>query len=171
MSLVFDLLSSINNPNQQGSVAQLEGVMGALQKIAASQGMDANQMQSVVSALGSGLGPMLKQQQTLPGLDGLIGQIANAAGGTGLTNLIPPQMQQQLVQFVSQKTGLDAGMLQSMLPSLIPAVLGFLNMGASTPGNRGENPLLSAFLKGDQGGGNDLGTVMKFASRFLNPPT
>jgi hypothetical protein len=85
-----------------------------------------------------------------------------------MQSLLPPQLQQQLIQAVSQKTGLDARMLQGLLPSLIPAVMGLLNMGSSQPGTGGNNALLNAFLKG--GSSADLGEVFKFANRFLNPP-
>jgi hypothetical protein len=57
----------------------------------------------------------------------------------------------------------NASAIQSMLPALLPAIMGLLNMGAGKTG--GTNSLLSAFM----GGGNDLGDVFKFANRFLNP--
>lgn len=173
MSLFFDVLSSINNPNQQGSVTQLGNVVGGLQQLATSQGIDAAQMQSVLSSVGGFLGPALQQQQGMLGgggqLENLVGQLGGSgAPATAMQSLIPPQVMQQLVQVVSQKTGLDAGMLQGLLPSLIPAVMGLLNMGSSQPGTRGDNPLLGAFLSG--GSNADLGEVFKFANRFLNPP-
>lgn len=168
MGLFFDLLSSINNPDQNGSVAQLENIMGTVQNLANTQGLDATKMQSVLSAAGGLLGPMLQQQQSaLPGganLGSLIGQFAGSgAPATAMQSLFPPQLQQQLIQGLAQKTGLDASMLQSLVPTLLPSIMGLLNMGAGKTG--GANPLLSAFM----GGGNDLGEVFKFANRFLNP--
>ncbi len=173
MSLFFDVLSSINNPNQQGSVAQLSQIVGNLQQLATSQGIDTAQMQSVLSAVGSFLGPALQQQQGVLGggqLDNLVGQLGGSgAPATAMQSLIPPQVMQQLIQAVSQKTGLDAGMLQNLLPSLIPVVMGLLHMGANKSGTGGSNNgLLNAFLNG--GSGADLGEVFKFAHRFLNPP-
>lgn len=172
MSLFFDVLSSINNPNQQGSVAQLGNAVGGLQQLAASQGIDASQMQSVLSSVGGFLGPALQQQQGVLGgmqLDNLVGQLGGSgAPATAMQSLLPPQLQQQLVEVVSQKTGLDTGMLQNLLPSLIPIVMGLLNMGSSKPGTGGDNALLSTFLNG--GRNADLGEVFKFANRFLNPP-
>jgi hypothetical protein len=172
MGLFFDVLSSINNPNQQGSVTQLATVVGGLQQLATSHGIDASQMQSVLSSVGGFLGPALQQQQGVLGsgsLENLVGQLGGSgAPATAMQSLLPPQLQQQLIQAVSQKTGLDAGMLQGLLPSLIPAVMGLLNMGSSQPGTGGNNALLNAFLKG--GSSADLGEVFKFANRFLNPP-
>ncbi|MEM9907752.1 MAG: DUF937 domain-containing protein, partial [Cyanobacteria bacterium P01_D01_bin.44] len=84
-------------------------------------------------------------------------------------SLLPAQAQQQIAQTVAQQAGLNAGTVQGMLPTLLPAVMGLLNMGSSKPGKMsGMNPLLTAFLGGNKGG-NDLGNVMKFASRFLQP--
>lgn len=170
MGLFFDVLSSINNPDQNGSVGQLENIMGTVQTLAKTQGVDATQMQSVLSAAGGLLGPMLQQQQgNLPGganLGNLVGQLSGGgAPATALQSLFPPQVQQQLIQGISQQTGVDAGMLQSMLPTLLPAIMGLLNMGGSQAG--GANPLLTAVMSG--GGGGDLGEVFQFANRFLNP--
>jgi hypothetical protein len=174
MSLFFDVLSSINNPNQQGSIEQLGSVTNSLQQLANAQGMNSDQMTSVLSALGGALQPALKQQAGMMGsgqLDSIIGQLAG--GGSGLASLqsmIPPQMQQQLIQSVAQKSGLNAGMVQSMLPQMLPAVMGLLGMGARKPGQGGGNMLLNSFLDTDRSGNADLGDVMKFANRFLNPP-
>ncbi len=173
MSLFFDVLSSINNPQQQGSVAQLDQVVGNLQQLATNQGIDTAQLQSVLSSVGSFLGPALQQQQGVLGsgqLENLVGQLGGSgAPATAMQSLIPPQVMQQLVQAVSQKTGLDTGMLQNLLPSLIPAVMGLLHMGASKPGAEGgDNSLLKTFLNG--GSSADMGEVFKFANRFLNPP-
>ncbi len=172
MSLFFDVLSSINDPNKEGSVTQLGNVVGGLQQLATSQGIDASQMQSVLSSVGGFLGPALQQQQGVLGggqLENLVGQLGGSgAPATAMQSLIPPQVMQQLVQVASQKTGLNPAMLQGMLPSLIPAVMGLLNMGSSKPGTGGGNGLLNTFLNG--GSGADLGEVFKFANRFLNPP-
>lgn len=168
--MFFDLLSAINNPNQNGSVAQLESITSSVQQLAQSQGIDPTQMQSVLAVAGGLLGPLLQQQQkSLPGgvdLGNLVGQIAGSgAPATALQSLFPPQVQQQLIQGIAQKTGLDAGMIQGMLPTLLSTVSGLLNMGGSKEG--GANPLLNAFLTG--GPNTDLGNVLKFANRFLNP--
>ena len=124
MSLFFDALSAINNPHQQASISHLETMTSAVQKVAGEHGIPSNQMSTILSAVG------------------------NAA----LQNLLPAQAQNQLVEGLAQKTGLNASMLQSMVPALIPVVMGFLNMGTNKPGQPSGNPLLSAFLGGDQGG-------------------
>lgn len=173
MGLFFDVLSAINNPNQQANVSQLESITQSIQQVASTQGIDASKTQSLMSALGGFLRPALKQQQTVMGgsqMESLLGRLGTVgASSAALSSLFPPQMQQQMIQSISQKTGLSPNMLQSAIPILVPAVLGLLNMGASKPGVSGGNPLLSAFLDGDRDGDTDLGDVFKFASRFLSP--
>jgi hypothetical protein len=173
MSLFFDVLSSINNPNQQGSVEQLGSVFNSVQTLAGSQGVNPDQMSSVLNALGGALQPALKQQASTMGanqLEGILGQLAGAGGLSALQSAIPPQVQQQVIQAISQKTGMNAGMVQTMLPKLLPVVMGLLGMGAAKPGVGGGNALLNAFLNTSGSGATDLGTVMNFAGRFLNPP-
>lgn len=172
MGLFFDVLSAINNPNQQASVPQLESITHSIQQMASTQGLDVTKTQSVLSALGSVLRPTLAQQQGVMGsnqLEDLLGRVGAGTNPAAMSSLFPPQIQQQLIQGVAQKTGISPNVLQSMLPTLIPAVLGLLGMGANKPGTSGGNPLLNAFLDGDRDGNTNLGDVFKFASRFLNP--
>ncbi|HEY9643538.1 MAG TPA: hypothetical protein V6C57_23820 [Coleofasciculaceae cyanobacterium] len=167
MSLFFDLLSSINNPNQQGSVAQLESITTNIQKVGAEQGIDSSKMGSIMSVLGDYLGPALQQQQDSNPLPAMLGQLASG-NATALQSLFSPQWQQQVVQGIAQKTGVSPNTLQGMLPVLLSSVMGLLHMGAGKPGVGSGNSLLNAFLSGDTG--NDLGTVFQFANRFLNAP-
>uniref|UniRef100_A0A832H6P0 DUF937 domain-containing protein n=1 Tax=Oscillatoriales cyanobacterium SpSt-402 TaxID=2282168 RepID=A0A832H6P0_9CYAN len=172
MGLFFDVLSSINNPDQQGSVAQLESITGTIQQLATSQGLDTTKLQSVLTAVGGLLGPALKQQQTSLPSNSPLGNLVNQVSTTGapaaaLQSLFPPQLQQQLIQGIAQKTGINASTIQGLLPSLLPAIMGLLNMGANKSGS-GVNPLLNAFLSGGDST-TDLGDVFKFANRFLNP--
>lgn len=172
MSLFFDVLSAINNPAQQGSVSHLEAITSSIQQAGASQGIDPSKLKPILSATGGLLGPLLKQQQGTSSsnqLGLLIGQISGAgASAVALQSLFPAPVQQQLIQGIAQKTGVSPNILQGMLPTLLPAVMELLNMGASKPGMMGGNPLLTAFLSGD--GNTDLGEVFHFANRFLNPP-
>jgi len=188
MGLFFDVMSAVNNPDQQASIEGLSSMSNAVQQLAGKNGFDPAATQSLLSAVGSALRPALQQQASSVGgtsqLAGMMSQFAgtNPLGGvmgqgsggnfnmSALQSMIPAEMQQQLINSVSQKTGLNAGMIQSMLPSVLPIVMNFFNMGAPTPGSKGGNPLLSAFLDSDRDGDTDLGDVMKFAGRFLNAP-
>jgi hypothetical protein len=173
MGLFFDVLSAINNPNQQGSVNQLESIINSIQQLVTNRGIQPSQMQNAMSVLGNILRPTLQKQQSALGgsqLQNLINQAANTGISTsGQESLLSPQLQQQIVQAVSQKTGLSPNVIQAALPSLTSAMLGFLNMGATKPGIQGSNPILNTFLDSDRDGDTDLGDVLKFANRFINP--
>jgi len=175
MGLFFEVLSSINNPAQTGSVDQLSTIMNTVQQLGASHGVDSSTMQTALSTLGGLIGPALKQQGLTSGnqaLGSLVGQFAGmSAGNAGsLPSFLTPQLQQQVIQTIAQTTGLDSGTLQALLPGLVSAVMSLLNMGATAPGAQGSNQILNAFLDGDRDGDTDLGDVFKFAGRFLNVP-
>jgi Bacterial protein of unknown function (DUF937) len=171
MSLFFDVLSAINNPSQQANISQLETMTSTVQKVAGEHGVPANQMPTILSAVGSAVLPALQQKAGGGGnpLEQMMGgALGGMLGNAALQNLLPAQAQSSLVEGLAQKTGLHASTLQSMVPALIPVVMGFLNMGSNKPGQASGNPLLSAFLGGDSGG-SDLGNVLTMANRFLNP--
>lgn len=184
MALIYDILSSINNPELQGDASSLETITKTVQDVTQQNGIDAATTQTMLSTIGNYLRSALQDQRSTVGnqqlenligqatggnmLGGLMGGLGGLAGGTASTaliqSLIPASVQQQIVTSISQKTGLKAEMIQGLLPVLIPAVLGLLKMGtpksSSLPGN---NSLLNSFLDGDV----DLGDAFKFASRFI----
>lgn len=174
--MFFETLSAINDPNKQGSIDQLSQVTGAVQQLAKSQGINENQMGSILSAFGGALQPALKQQSNQLGGNQLIGMINQFAGSSGnaaaIQSMIPPQMQQQIAQVIATKTGMNADMVQAMMPQLINSAMGMFKMGSPKPGiaATGGNPLLNAFLDSNRDGSTDLGDVVKFAGRFLNAP-
>lgn len=178
MGLFFDVLSSINNPNQSGSVEQLSTLTNAAQQLGAGNGVNASMLQTALSTVGGSLLPVLKQQSLAPGgnqaLAGLLNQFTGAGVGAGtaaLPSFLTPQLQQQIVQAISHKTGLSAAVLQPLLLGLIATAMGFLGMGASKPGVPGGNSILNTFLDSDRDGDTDLGDVFKFANRFINVPS
>lgn len=172
MGLFFDVLSAINNPNQQGNVDQLGAIVNTVQQL--TTGVDDRTTQTAMSALTGVLRSTLKQQASTGGTGALESMLSQFTGGTS-AGMLPsllnsPQMQQQLAQVVAQKTGLNPTMVQTMLPGLVTAALGFLKIGDSKPGTGASNTVLSTFLDSDRDGSVDLGDAFKFASRFLNPP-
>ncbi len=170
--MFFEVLSAINDPNQQANISQLDQVTKSVQKLANSQGVNPTQMQSMMTALGGALQPVLKEKQSQLGVGQLTSMLGQANDTSVLTSLISSQLQQQLAQTIAQKTGMQASIAQAILPQLLPVVMNLFNMGSPKPGSVGEtNSLLSAFLDGNRASNTDLGNVMKFASRFLNTPS
>lgn len=171
MGMFFDVLNAINNPNLQGNVSQLETVINMLHSFAEQNNIPPSTMETILSTLGSLVKTNLRQSGGMGNnpLGGLLGQAAGAMGGAAaLQALFPPQVQQQFAEAVAQRTGLDAGMIQSALPVILPAVMSLLNMGTPKSGVGGSNPLLAMFLDGDRDGDTDLGDVYKLATRYIN---
>lgn len=161
MGLFFELLNSINDPKQSGSINQLSGLLNAATTVSKDHNLDSGTMQTVLSAMS---GPMRSALQGSGGdpmnvLTGLM-----SGNPAAISGLFTPQLQQQMVQTVSQKTGISSTILQAAIPMLIPVVLNMFKMGGGSGLNT--NSLFSAFLGGDRA---DLGQVMKYADRFLNP--
>ncbi|MFN6517175.1 MAG: DUF937 domain-containing protein [Nostoc sp. CreGUA01] len=173
MGLFFEVLSAINNPNQRGNVGQLESIINSIQQVATSRGIQPSQMQNIMSIVGNVLRPVLRQQQSLPGgnqLQNLIGQVTGSStSGVGMQSLLSPQLQQQIVQRVSQTTGISPNVIEAILPTLTSGLQGLLSMGSTNGGSLNSNSILNTFLDSDRDGDTDLSDVLKFGDRFLHP--
>jgi hypothetical protein len=169
MSLFFELLNSINDPKQSGSIDQLSGVMDVVKSMSQKHDLDPKTLQSVLSAMGD---PMRSAIQAKT-----MGQSGSPTGNpmellttvlsgnpAAISSLFTPALQQQMVQLVSQKTGVSSSVLQLVVPALIPVVMNLFKMGGGS--GLTTNSLFSSFLGGDRA---DLGQVFKYADRFLNP--
>ncbi|WP_413281278.1 hypothetical protein [Floridanema evergladense] len=147
--------------------------MNTVNQLSANYGIDPAKMQNVMSTVGSLIRPVLQQQKSLPNgnLENFINQAINAHGNTTvLQSLISPQVQQQIIQAITQITGLSANQVQTILPTIVASVASLLNMGAIKPEIQdGGNQVLNVFLNAEKDQDVDLGDVIKFSSRFLNP--
>jgi hypothetical protein len=174
MSLFFDVLSSINNPNQGGSVQQLSQLTNTVNDLSKTNGLNPSAMQGIMSSLGPLLRPALQEQMQGGGnnaLENMMGQVTGGGnvGLGGMESMLAGPLQSQIVSGIAAKTGLDSNMLQGIVPKLLPVVMGLLNMGKPTGSMGGGNPLLKSFLDADGDGDTGLGDVFKFANRFTNP--
>lgn len=172
MGLFDQIAGAINNPNLQASVGQLGEILGSVQEAGNTQGIDASSTQALVSALGGHVRSALQEKQASEGIGG-VQNLINQFGGTGFNPqavlaLFSPEQQQQVSQTVSGVTGIDASMVQAMLPTLIPSVLNLLKMGSAQGETSGQNSILSGFLDADGDGDVDLGDAMGMAGRFMN---
>jgi hypothetical protein len=172
MGLFDQIAGAINNPNLQASVGQLGEILGSVQEAGNTQGIDASSTQALVSALGGHVRSALQEKQASEGIGG-VQDLINQFGGTGFNPqavlaLFSPEQQQQVSQTVSGVTGIDASMIQAMLPTLIPSVLNLLKMGSPQGETSGQNSILSGFLDTDGDGDVDLGDAMGMAGRFMN---
>lgn len=181
MGLFDQIVGALDNPNQQANTNQLSGILGTVQSLAGSQGMNSATTQALMSVVGGHVRSALQQQRATAGserTEAIVNQFSGTSPNAGAVQaLFSPQQQQQVSQDAAQKTGVNAGTIQSMLPLLIPVILNLLQSGASnstaqssapTPGNASSNSVLNAFLDSDGDGQVDVGDAMSLANRFLN---
>ncbi|MCU0567912.1 MAG: DUF937 domain-containing protein [Oculatellaceae cyanobacterium Prado106] len=181
MPLLDLLMGAVSNPNQQASSNQLGTIFNTVQQLSGNHGVDASATQAILSALGGQVKGALQQQSQTNGPDAVSSIVSQLSGMNANPSAIGALFggnQQQVVQAVSQQSGVNAGTIQAMLPALIPVVMSVLQSGALTQGAPGAqavpggnpaggNPLLNAFLDSDRDGDTDLGDIMSMAGRFM----
>ncbi len=167
MSLFDAIAGAISNPDQQGSTDQLGSILGAVQAIAGSHTGDPSNSASLMSAVGSVVQGALQNHQSNVGTEGvenLINQFAGSGASTESVQALFGGQEQQVVEAIAQRTGIDASQISSLLPSMLPQVLQLLQSGTS---NSGGNSILNTFLDSNQDGNVNLGDLMSQAGRFL----
>ena len=171
MGLFDAVMSAVSNPNQQGSPDQLGAILNTVQQLSSNHGTDAGTTQTLVSVVGGYVRSALQQQQATAGTEqaqATVNQYSGtSANAQAVEAVLGPVMQQQVVQDLVQRTGLAPQMVQSMLPTLVPLALNFLQSGADTQNPQAGNPVLNAFLDGNHDGSVDLGDALKVAGQFF----
>lgn len=172
MGLFDQVLSAISNPNQQANPDQLGMIFNTVQQFSNQQGIDPTMSQAVLSLMGNHVRSALQQKQATAG-QGQVEALVNQYHGTtfnpqAVQAIFSPNQQTQVIQDVSQRTGIPAQTIQAAMPLLIPLVLNFLQTGASNQGGSGGNPVLNQFLDSDRDGDVDVGDAIAMAGQFLN---
>ena len=171
MGLFDQLLSAVNNPQQQASTDQIGGILNTVQQLSGNHGANPGTTQTLLSVVGGYVRSALQQQRATGG-DQQAQAMVNQYSGTGpnpmaVQALLGPVMQQQLVQDLIQRTGLSSQQVEAMLPTLVPLALNLLQGGSNTQNPQAGNPVLNAFLDSDRDGDVDLGDMLRGASQFI----
>ncbi|MCC5636929.1 DUF937 domain-containing protein [Nostoc sp. CHAB 5844] len=172
MGLFDQILGAVANPNQQGSLGQLGGIINTVQQLSDRTGADSSTIQSVLGIVGNYVRSSLQEKQATGG-EAEAQALVNEYAGTSpnpqaVDSLFSLGMQQQVAEVVSQRTGLDAGTIQQLLPLIVPVVLNFLQSGANAQNPQsGGNSVLSAFLDSDRDGDVDIADAIRMASQYL----
>lgn len=173
MGLFDQILGAIDNPNQQASPNQLGGILGAVEQLSSNQGVDAGTTQLAMSVLGGYVRSALQDVRSQSG-DAQAQQVVNQFSGTNpnpdaVQSLFGGGQLTQIVEDIAQRTGLNNGTVQAMIPVLVPIVLNLLQTGSNTQNPaQGGNPVLNTFLDADRDGDVDITDTISMASRFLN---
>jgi len=189
----FDVLvSSIQDPQAGTQKSDLEGLLGALLGGSPSSAPQASRQippqaaESLAGTIGSALKPALReagQQGGIEGIDALLGSLKqNANSPQALERTLGRERMDQMVTQAQQKSGLPVDSIMSMLPVILPALVGLLQSGArqgAAPSAQagvasgdpmaglGSNPLLNSFLDSDGDGDVDMQDLVRFGSKFL----
>ena len=173
MGLLDQILSAVDNPNQQANTGQLASILNTVQQLSNSYHTNPSTMQSALSIVGNYVRSALQQKRAEAGYEGAQ-SIVNQYSGTypnpqAVDALFGSYQIQQIVQAVAQRTGLNANSILEMLPILVPVVLNLLRTGSNTQHpQRGGNPVLNSFLDADRDGDVDIADAMMMAGRYLN---
>ena len=171
MGLFDQVVAAINDPDKQASASQIGQVFAVAQQMGQQNNTSPDAMQAAASVLGSYMRSSLKEKRNSQG-DSVVQALVQQGTQSGLAGQVLGQLlnsgqQAQVVQAISQKTGMNANQIQAMLPMLVPVVMQMLNSGSSRQGAAaGNNPVLSAFLDSDGDGDVDMGDMLRMASRF-----
>lgn len=172
MGLFDQIINAIDNSNQQGNAGQLDNIVNTVQQISNNTGTDPSTMQSALGIVGNYVRSALQEKQATEGNEAAQ-SVVNQFGGTSpnsqaVDSLFAPFLQQQLAETVAQRTGLNAAIVQQLLPVLVPVVLNLLKSGASSQNPQaGGNSVLNSFLDSDHDGDLDITDAIQLASRYL----
>lgn len=172
MGLFDQILGAVSNPNQQGSLGQIGSIINAVNQLSDRTGADPSTIQSVLGIVGNYVRSSLQEKQATSGNEeaqALVNQYSGTSDNPQAVNsLFSPAMQQQVAEVASQRTGLDAGTIQQLLPLAVPVVLNFLQSGANAHNPQaGGNPILNSFLDADRDGDVDIADAIQLASQYI----
>lgn len=171
MGLFNQILGALNDPNQEASSGQLSTILNVVQQLNGNTGANPNQVQSVLSLVGGAVRSSLREK-AMGGGEQQAQSLVNQYGGTApntqaVQALFSIPQAQQLVQVISQRTGLDANTIQAMLPIVVPVILNLLKTGTQTQNPQGTNSVLHSFLDANGDGTVDVAEALQMAGRFL----
>jgi len=163
MGLFDQILGAVTNSNQQGGLDQLGGILNSVQQLSSSTGLDPSTLPTILSVVGGQVRSSLQEKQTVDGDEAaqdLVSQFAGTSPNSQAVDaLFSPFIQQQVAEIAAHRTGLDVGIIQQLLPTLVPVILNLLQSGG--------NPLLNSFLDADNDGDVDIADAIQLASRYL----
>ncbi|MCC0179719.1 DUF937 domain-containing protein [Waterburya agarophytonicola K14] len=171
MSIFNQILSAIDNPEQEASTNQLSSILDTVQQLSGSNQANPDAIQSAMSIVGNYTKSALQQKRN-NGNMGQVNQLVNQFGGTQansqvLSALFSNSQLQDMIQQISSRTGLNSKTIISLLPILVPLVLNLLKTGNKRGNVQANNPVVNGFLDSDGDGDVDLADAMRMASRYL----
>ncbi len=171
MSIFKQILNAIDNPNAEASTNQLSSIIDTVQQLSNNYHTDPSAVQSALSIVGNYTKSALKEKLN-QGDSTQVNQLINQFAGTQansqiLSALFNSSQLTNMMQQISERTGLNVGAIESMLPVLVPLVLNLLKTGNIKTSLSANNSVLNSFLDSDGDGDVDLNDAMNMAYRYL----
>lgn len=172
MSFFNQIVNALGNSEQEASSGQVASMLSTVDQMSDSYGTDPSTVQSALSIVGNHVRSALQQKRDTDGSE-QAQALVNQYSGTypnpqAVHSLFSANQMNGVVQAVAQQTGMNAGLVQQMLPILVPLVLNLLQTGTRAQHPQGGNPVLNAFLDADGDGDVDIADAMHMAARHMS---
>lgn len=171
MSIFNQIINAIDSPEREASSDQLSNILDTVQQLSGNNQTNPDTIQTAMSIVGNFTKSALQQQRDQGGM-AQVNQLINQFGGTQaspqiLATLFGNSQIENMIQQISNRTGLNTSAIQSMLPILVPLILNMLKTGNNRQNLQDTNPVVSSFLDSDGDGDMDLTDALNMASRYL----
>ena len=172
MGLFDKIMGAVSDPNLLANTNELVKIASTAQQLSNNLGVDPGTVNTAMSVVGNFTKSALQQKRAEEGeqaAQSLVHRFSGLhASPEAIKALFSSTQVSQMINLISQKTGLDVSMISNILPMLVPMVLDFLNTGANVQNPAGGgNPVLNNFLDADGDGDVDIADAMQMAGRFL----
>ena len=172
MGLFDKVMSAMGNSNEAATSGQLASILSTVQQVSSSYGTNPSTTQALLSIVGNHVRGALQQKRSSEGNEQAQAYVNQFSGSypnpSAVHGLFSRNQEENLTRDASQRTGLNIGTIQQMLPILVPIVLNLLQTGTRSQNPRGGgNPVLNAFLDADRDGDVDIADIMHHASRHF----
>jgi uncharacterized protein YidB (DUF937 family) len=171
MGLFDGIMAAVNNQNLQANTNELGSIINTAQQLSNTLGVDQQTVNSAMSVVGNYTKSALQEKRAEEGEEAAKSIVNQFSGLTpsaaAITALFSSGQVGEMINAISEKTGLDPSTIDGILPQLVPMVLKFLNSGSSILNSVGGNPVLSSFLDADGDGDVDIADAMQMAGKFL----
>jgi len=169
MSLFQAIVDSIANPQHAGSNSDLQGLLNLAELIPGVQDTEQH-VKPILDVLGPHLQDVLANQQQTQGQAAAQQTVTNLSqpgvGVQELQNLFGADRFNSIIGEIAGRTGLDQQVILGALPIVIPIIMKLLASGTNQSNPQAQNPVLSSFLAG-QNGGALLTEALSLASQFV----
>jgi len=162
MGLFDQIASAFTGSDASGELGKLQAVAGVVEQLQDATGSDSSTAHNILSLVGTQVLSSLQDKQSTDG-EGAVQNLVEQFSGTehdpdAVDAVFTPEVQQEVAEFVADRTGLDANLIQSILPKVVPVILGVFHIGGA--------PLLTSLI--EAGSGNvDFASFAKLAASYL----